>query len=109
MGVRQRMFSPVSGLQRSGSCWPSATPEASGPRNDGHAPTDAAGRGSVPRAGPAVRTILRAGADPRCPAAVGSAGCVAHTAVTDATPMTNITRQADMVLRIGRIGEGWGG
>ena len=35
MRVFQRIFSPVSPFQDAGKLWPSATPEADGPRNDG--------------------------------------------------------------------------
>ena len=38
IGVRQRMFCPVLAFHSSGRFWPSATPDACGPRNEGQLP-----------------------------------------------------------------------
>src|SRR3954471_15063233 len=58
--VRHRMLSPVVPFHRSGRCWPSATPAAAGPRNDGQLPSLDEGAGSACAGLLLVRTIFRA-------------------------------------------------
>ena len=70
IGVRHRMFSPVVGLQRSGKCCPSALPEASGPRNDGHGPAELPAGANAFFAGPPVCTIVRTGGEETKPAGI---------------------------------------
>src|SRR5918993_4218922 len=56
---RHKMPSPLAGFHRSGRCWPSATPEAPDPRNEGQLPDADAGAARARLPGGAVRTIRR--------------------------------------------------
>src|SRR3954466_14420257 len=58
IGVRQRTCSPLVPFHLSGRCWPSATPDALGPRNDGQLPLLEPASGSVAPMFPPERTIF---------------------------------------------------
>ena len=59
IGVRHRMFSPVSPSHLSGRSWPSETPEACGPRNDGQLPDKVLASEGKGELSPTVRTMRR--------------------------------------------------
>ena len=61
MGVRQRVFSPFLASHWSGRFWPSTTPDACGPRNEGQLPLEVVASWTTTGDAAAVRTMRRSG------------------------------------------------